>query len=588
MNTASKMGHGRSVAPPGVRVLLDSLAKLAFEVVSPGARPRVLDTSPWPTRGARPGWQTADGPAGGERAARETRAPPWPTAAAAAARAQARAVPADPSPAAPEPAAEPASGPVPSAAEPQPDASTRPVPEPGVHLADAGAVAEGAAVTAAGTAAPEAASEVAAGPTPAEAADAKPTTAAEPAGAAAPAAAPASAPVSDDTEYDAVTERHTPLRATKVPSSRLGRLLHYGSLGAGLAWGSASDYLRRSAGGSGGESGKMVLSEQNVNRLVEKLSRMRGPALKLGQFMSIQDSHMLPAQIEQVMLRVQDSAHCMPSWQLDRVMSAELGPEWRKQFATFDENPFAAASIGQVHSATLADPFPAQPHLAGRRVAVKVQFPGIAESINSDLANLKWVLVASALLPRGLFLENSIRVLQQELVEECDYRREAEMGRRFRALVHSHGPSAAARDGSAPRIAFEVPEVVDSLSTRRVLTTEFMRGRPLTHAARLDQTRRDQIAHAILELSLRELFEWRLMQTDPNWTNFLYNEQRSTIQLIDFGATREYSRRFMDQWLCLLRAAISGDREACRDWSQAIGYLTGDESQVRTHRAQPY
>ena len=261
MNTASKMGHGRSVAPPGVRVLLDSLAKLAFEVVSPGARPRVLDTSPWPTRGARPGWQTADGPAGGERAARETRAPPWPTAAAAAARAQARAVPADPSPAAPEPAAEPASGPVPSAAEPQPDASTRPVPEPGVHLADAGAVAEGAAVTAAGTAAPEAASEVAAGPTPAEAADAKPTTAAEPAGA----AAPASAPVSDDTEYDAVTERHTPLRATKVPSSRLGRLLHYGSLGAGLAWGSASDYLRRSAGGSGGESGKMVLSEQNLS-----------------------------------------------------------------------------------------------------------------------------------------------------------------------------------------------------------------------------------------------------------------------------------------------------------------------------------
>ena len=374
----------------------------------------------------------------------------------------------------------------------------------------------------------------------------------------------------DTVQYDP-TQRATPLRATRVPASRIGRLLHYGSLGAGLAWGSAGEYLRRAAGGEP-NAPSLMLSGQNVNRLVDKLSKMRGAALKFGQFMSIQDSHMLPPQLEQVLLRVQDSANYMPAWQFEQVMTQEFGPAWRSNFASFDERPFAAASIGQVHSATLADPFPSQPDMAGRRVAVKVQFPGVSESIASDLGNIKWLLMASALLPKGLFLENSLRVLQSELEEECDYSREAEMGRRFYKLAKSYQPTGPLR--------FEVPRVVDSLSTKGVLTTELLFGRPLTHAAKLPQSERDAIAHAILELSLSELFSWRLMQTDPNWTNFLYDGPRSTVQLIDFGATRPYTHEFMDQWLCLLRAAISGDREACIRWSESIGYLNGEESET--------
>lgn len=385
---------------------------------------------------------------------------------------------------------------------------------------------------------------------------------------------PSAAVVED--EYDAATEeRATPLRAARVPSSRLGRLLHYGSLGAGLAWGSAGEYLRRATGPSDA-SGRSspFLSEANVNRLVDKLSTMRGAALKLGQFLSIQDSHMLPPQIEQVMLRVQNSAHYMPAWQLERVMRAELGDDWRASFASFDERPFAAASIGQVHSAVLADPFPAQPDMAGQRVAVKVQFPGVADSISSDLSNIKWLLMASSLLPKGLFLENSVRVLQKELEEECDYTREAEMGRRFRAHIDAGG-------GAPEALRLEVPRVVDSLCTPRVLTTEFMRGRPLTKAMQLDAATRDRIGLTVMDLSLRELFEWRLMQTDPNWTNFLYSERNQSLQLIDFGATRPYTPQFMDAWISLLRAAVAGDREACEAWSVAIGYLNGEEPEVR-------
>lgn len=91
-----------------------------------------------------------------------------------------------------------------------------------------------------------------------------------------------------------------------------------------------------------------------------------------------------------------------------------------------------------------------------------------------------------------------------------------------------------------------------------------------------------QIAKSILELSLRELFDYRLMQTDPNWSNFLYNERTGKIELIDFGAAREYDKPFIDDWLCILRAAIGGRREECAAWSEKVGYLTGNESEVST------
>lgn len=373
---------------------------------------------------------------------------------------------------------------------------------------------------------------------------------------------------SDFEEYDAVKEsKQVPLRAAKVPSSRLGRLFHYGGLGAGLAFGAAGSLLR-GASSTGGDASNLFMSEQNVARLVDKLSTMRGAALKLGQFLSIQETRLLPPQIEQVLLRVQNSANYMPVWQMNKVMSQELGvADWRdRHFEEFEDVPFASASIGQVHSAVLRDDFP-DPEMAGQKVAVKVQFPGVLESIDSDLSYLRWLVSASALLPKGLFLENTLRVLGRELKDECDYTREAEMGRRFRTIL---------RDSSE----FEVPKVVDSLCTGKVLTTEMMRGRPLSMASHYEQPTRDRIAQSILNLSLSELFRFRLMQTDPNWSNFLYNERTGKIQLIDFGATREYSKEFMDNWLQMLQAAIQGNFDECLTWSRKVGYLTGEESEA--------
>ena len=201
------------------------------------------------------------------------------------------------------------------------------------------------------------------------------------------------------------------MRESKVPSSRIGRLWNYGGLAAGMFGGAITESLRR-ATGSGGE-GSYMLSAGNMDRLVAKLSRMRGAALKLGQMMSFQDSKMLPAPIQQVLLRVQDSADYMPPSQRNKVLASNLGQDWRDSFSEFEEKPIAAASIGQVHSAILKS--------NGERVAVKVQYPGVANSIDSDLNNLAVLLTASRLLPKGLYLEKTIANARTELAWECNY-----------------------------------------------------------------------------------------------------------------------------------------------------------------------
>lgn len=161
----------------------------------------------------------------------------------------------------------------------------------------------------------------------------------------------------------------------------------------------------------------------------------------------------------------------MPLSQSSRVLAASLGSDWRSRLADFSAKPVAAASIGQVHQGILPD---------GSRVAIKVQFPGISKSIQSDLGNLKMLLAASALLPRGLYLDNTIKVMQRELLDECDYQREADCGRKFGQLL---------RDDPN----FTVPEVIQDLTAGQVLTAQWMEGVALGKVQNQTQEWRDQV-----------------------------------------------------------------------------------------------
>lgn len=302
-----------------------------------------------------------------------------------------------------------------------------------------------------------------------------------------------------------------------------------------------------------------MLSGANMERLVAKLSKMRGAALKLGQMMSFQDSKLLPRPIHDVLQRVQDSADYMPASQRDIVIATDLGLNWRELFENFDDRPMAAASIGQVHGAVLKD---------GRNVAVKVQYPGVADSISSDLNNLSLLLTASRLLPKGLYLDKTIANARTELAWECDYIREAEAAKKFRELLADETN------------VFTVPEIIDEASGKQVLTMERMDGVAVTKIQNFTQAQKDWIGTQILRLCLREITEFKFMQTDPNWTNFLYNASTNKLELLDFGASREFPDQFVDLYIRNLDAASRQDRNACRDFSIQLGYLTGYESKA--------
>lgn len=269
---------------------------------------------------------------------------------------------------------------------------------------------------------------------------------------------------------------------------------------------------------------------------------------------------MLPAPIHEVLQRVQDSADYMPASQRNQVLASNLGSDWRDLFSSFDERPMAAASIGQVHSATMKS--------SGAHVAVKVQYPGVANSIDSDLNNIAILLTASRLLPKGLYLDKTIANARTELAWECDYVREAECGRRFKELLQDEQDT------------FVVPSVFDEASGPQVLTAEMMNGLGVTKAKHFTQEQKNWIGTHILRLCLREIFEFKFMQTDPNWTNFLFNSDTSKLELLDFGASRDYPDRFIVPYVQILQAASCNDRDTIRDRSIDLGYLTGHESQA--------
>uniref|UniRef100_A0A671TM96 Coenzyme Q8B n=1 Tax=Sparus aurata TaxID=8175 RepID=A0A671TM96_SPAAU len=333
-------------------------------------------------------------------------------------------------------------------------------------------------------------------------------------------------------------------RERKVPATRISRLVNFGGLAVGLGIGAIAEVAKQSLGDANALLDSPLLSEANAERIVNTLCKVRGAALKIGQMLSIQGTHC--------------NDGVTAKWCSDKVLEEELGPGWREKLSSFEDKPFAAASIGQVHHAVLKD---------GREIAMKIQYPGVAESIHSDINNLMSVLKMSVILPEGLFADSSLEVLQRELAWECDYKREAECAKKFRSLLEGNE-------------LFQVPEVIDELSGRRVLAMELVQGVPLDRCVDLDQETRNEISFNILQLCLRELFEFRFMQTDPNWSNFFYNSDTNKVVLLDFGACRGYEESFTDDYIQVVHAASVGDRATVLSKSKDLKFLTGFEAKA--------
>ena len=343
-------------------------------------------------------------------------------------------------------------------------------------------------------------------------------------------------------------------RSAAVPIGRLTRLLRFGGIATGIAGGVAAGGLRAMAQGQRPDMAQLLLTPGNMLRLTEGLSHLRGAALKLGQMLSMDSGVMLPPELTSILARLRQDARHMPPKQLQSVLNAEWGPGWHKTFARFEVRPFAAASIGQVHRATLPD---------GRELAIKVQYPGVRDSIDSDVDNLATLLRLPGLLPRGMDLAPLLTEAKAQLHAEADYRAEA-----------AHLTAIATHLAGSEQ--FVVPDLHPDLCTQRVLAMSFVESQPLDHLLDAPQAERNRVAAALIDLVLRELFQFRLMQTDPNLANYRYQPASGRIVLLDFGAVQPIAPDLSENFRALLRVALSGGAEATQSAMLRIGYFASD------------
>ena len=328
-------------------------------------------------------------------------------------------------------------------------------------------------------------------------------------------------------------------RERAVPSSRLSRLSTFGKLAGGVAGGMMAEGARRLASGQSFSPRDLLLTPGNAKRLTDRLSHLRGAAMKLGQMISMDAGDFLPAELSAILAALRDQANFMPAKQLDGVLKNEWGSDWRKQFKWFNPRPLAAASIGQVHKALTRN---------GELLAIKVQYPGVATSIDSDVDNVMALLNVAGIVPPQLDIDRLLEAAKKQLHEEADYLREG-------AQMRLYGERLARVEG------FVVPRLCEELTRPTILAMSFEEGGPIEALEHESAERRDEAASRMMHLVARELFEFGVMQTDPNFANYRYRAETGEIVLLDFGACRKVDPEVANAYRVMLRAGLDGDKD---------------------------
>ncbi|MBT8438488.1 MAG: AarF/ABC1/UbiB kinase family protein, partial [Gammaproteobacteria bacterium] len=320
-----------------------------------------------------------------------------------------------------------------------------------------------------------------------------------------------------------------------LPHSRLGRFAKLGGLATSLAGNVLYQGSKTLLSGNKPVIADLVLSSKNANKIAEKLSEMRGAAMKVGQLLSMDVGYLLPREVSEVFSRLRNDAHQMPMMQIAEVMEKNLGSNWQSHFQRFKFTPIASASIGQVHIAELKE---------GRQVAIKLQYPGVKESIDSDIDNIAMLLNLFKMIPADVDIAPLIEDARLQLHAEADYKSEAAFLNEFSRFIENDD-------------RFEVAEVIEELSNDKILTTTFLDGEVIDKLYNKNLDVRHNVTSNLLELSLREVFQFGIVQTDSNFANYLYSENTGKIQLLDFGATRRYSELMRNKFMVLLNACLS-------------------------------
>ncbi|MGK2938199.1 MAG: ABC1 kinase family protein [Solirubrobacteraceae bacterium] len=343
----------------------------------------------------------------------------------------------------------------------------------------------------------------------------------------------------------------------RVSASRMRRAMRMTGAAAGVAGREMTGRLV----GSAAPDGSDVLSRQQLKSaeaLVKLFSGMRGAAMKVGQTLSAVDLGLVPEEVrpefQAILATLQQDAKPVAFRAIRKVIEQDLDARIGDVFTEIDEQPMAAASIGQVHRGRLLD---------GREVAIKVQYPGIAEAVHADLRNLKLGLKLLATIAPGIDTGAIADEIRERISEELDYELEAANHREMARIYRGH-----------PFIV--VPDVIASLCRERVLVTEYVDAMRFADACdTLTQEQRDRAGETIVRFYLNGPLRHRLLNGDPHPGNYLFYPD-GRVGFLDFGFAKHIDDRSVRQLIASTRATYDGDPQALLDVVSELGALPPD------------
>lgn len=356
-----------------------------------------------------------------------------------------------------------------------------------------------------------------------------------------------------------------PRTSRAVPSSRLSRIGRLGSLAGRVAGNVVTQGAGQLLKGEKPALSSLLLTPKNISNIADQLASMRGAAMKLGQLISMDAGDFLPEELAVILGRLRDDADPMPKDQLIATLDQSWGDKWQDDLLYFSFAPIAAASIGQVHKAITMD---------GRMLAVKVQYPGVKKSIDSDVDNVATLIKITGLVPKSLDINPLLQEAKAQLHQEADYVREADMLNRYRTMVENSDIQCKEHN------AFVIPKTYAPLTTSTVLAMDFIEAHDLDALLNEPQEVRDAVMTALMTLFFNEIFHFKLLQSDPNLANYRFKPDTKEIVLLDFGATREVPDAISAQYQGLLKSAAANDRAMMQQAAFSIGLI--DESHSST------
>ena len=342
--------------------------------------------------------------------------------------------------------------------------------------------------------------------------------------------------------------------SASIPKGRLSRLGKLSSLAGRVAGNILAEGVSELAKGNRPKIKDLLLTPSNAMRVADQLAQMRGAAMKVGQMISMDAGDMLPAELTDLLARLRSDAKSMPENELISLLESQWGQDWKKQFIKFPLQPIAAASIGQVHKVITQDL---------KRLAIKIQYPGIKQSINSDVDNVATLIKMTGLLPKNLDIKPLLAEAKKQLHDEANYTLEGQYLDQYSAVIENDE-------------AFIMPILDKDFSSDTVLAMSFVDGLPIEQLVNQPQETRDRVMSQLMRLFFKELFDFQLVQTDPNFANYQYDQETQKIVLLDFGATRTYTPQMAEGYRQLMQGASQHNKEKIRQAILDIGLIRLD------------